>query len=60
MTYTITWMDDDGHAQTLSADSLEALSTELKALDFDRSALRVLDGHGFTAGWVSATDWRAV
>lgn len=64
-TYTINWTNHTdansmGVEHSASADTLSSLMHELATQGYEGSPLRAVDDHGFTAGWVSATDWRAV
>jgi hypothetical protein len=55
----VCWLDGEGDEQTAEGESLAELSADMKAQGYAGSAVRVHDVAGFTAGWVSADDWRA-
>lgn len=57
--YAVCWRDEEGDEQTAEGESLAELSADMKAQGYAGSSLRVHDGAGFPAGWVSADDWRA-
>jgi len=51
---------EPGEAVEVSGETLESLQNVLAAIGYVGTSVRVRDVAGFTAGYVSASDWRAV
>lgn len=55
----VEFVDDEGNEQEAAGETLAEVSGELARQGYEGPPIRVLNEHGFTEGWVSATNWRA-